>query len=290
MSLLENEVEFRQAPATSEETRAVLLARDLTEEQKKALLAQNQLARREFDLARPAFERLAEYQRARGELLPLSEQKRILQSELDAQAQLDLLRDEVLAIERDILESGSSATPAQIAAIQRAGDAAERHGHSNLRRTTDETLALIADKLRSDEPFDRGDAVGREFQRQVGQLKSTIGQTSAEQQLVLPLKEAPLRSALASTALGVGQRGVTFDEARRSQGQENARTILGLAESALAGAGQVAGAGAAGQSNIAGQLARRRAGAGTRETTPSILGLAGGAISGGVGNLLKRWP
>ena len=281
-------VETEFAEASSAERNAVDLAARLRAEQLESLFLNNELARREFELAQPAFRKLGKIQKARGELLPFSEMRRILMDELDAQARLDEVRDEVLKVHDSILQSGNDATPTQIAAIQRAADVAEDAGHMNLLRAASGTKDLIAAKLRSDEDFDRGGGFASEAARQRRQLGRTIGAARTEQQLLHPLKANPILAAQANAALGVGQSGVTFDQARRTQDLANSQSLLGLAGQAIQNAGQTAASAAAGQTAIAGELAAQRRRESTTTTTPGLLALAAGPIAGAGGFLARK--
>ncbi len=249
-------------------------------------LARQQLQQTELQTAvsAPALERLAQEQEFRNELFTPEEQKQQLREQFEFEQEFRPIQQELLQRELERIRRGPGASEEELRLIGEATEQAIGAGESDISEFRRLGLQQIREELApasglrpTDTPIvERGLQLGREAQRQQGQLVRNLRGAQAQAQLNFPLAQQQFAQAQAFGAQQLGQAAIQFQTSLRQQAFQNQLRLAGGASAtgatALGGISQGLG--------IA-QLPRLAQG------TTTLSGISGGEIAGGIAGLAK---
>lgn len=214
------------------------------------------------------------------------------------------LLEQIHASRRKISEDvarGQTASPEDLAAIERASEAAIEAGLTDIERFQTQGLEQLRNVLAparglrpSDSPiFERGGDVVAEATRQAGQLFQTVRGQAAQQELAFPLARR------AADLSAIGLQANMFDASRQFQQQLRQQSFLNrltlgsaLGDMGLAGAQFQQGVASGIPANIGSALAAVAGAQGQRSTARGRPGLGQvigtvGKAAGGAGGLMQ---
>lgn len=249
-------------------------------------LAQQQLEQTQLQSAvsAPALERLAQEQEFRNELFTPEEQKQQLREQFEFEQEFRPIQQELLQRELERIRRGPGASEEEIRLIGEATEQAIGAGESDISEFRRLGLTQIREELApasglrpTDSPIvDRGLQLGREAERQQGQLVRNLRGAQAQAQLNFPLAQQQFAQAQAFGAQQLGQAAIQFQTSLRQQAFQNQLRLAGGASAAGASA-----LGGVSQGLGISQLPR------LAQSTSRITGISGGEIAAGIAGVAQ---
>ena len=269
---MSKKVTVRVPKATAEQTQLQNLQIQLAQSQLEATQAQT-------TAAAPALQRLTQEQEILNELFTPEKQREQLRSQFEFEEKFRPIQQELLERELERIRRGPGASEEEIGLIRQATESGIAAGESDISEFQRLGLQQIREELApasglrpGDTPItDRGFQLGREAQRQQGQLVRNLRGAEAQARLNFPLASQQFAQAQAQGAQQLGQAAVQFQSQLRQQAFQNQLRLAGGASQTGLGAlqGVSGGLGIAQQSRLA-------------QSTQRTSGISGGEIAGGI--------
>lgn len=276
-------------PPTAAELELQRTNLDIAKQQLAAIQKQTDFQQKQFDLAAPIFQSIADQQKRDADLIPL--QSELARSDLERAKRLGPIQDELIQRQLEEVRRGGAASPEQIALIKQATDSAIATGESDIERFRGLGLEQIREELApsrglrpTDTPIqDTGFRLGEEAQRQQGQLVRDLRGAEANARLNFPLAQGQFVAGVSGFQQNLSQAARDFQAQLRQQAYENRLRLTGQA-----GAGGLGLTGAGGSPlDLQRIMAGERAARGTT-TQNKGFGLAeAGQLAGGIGGILS---